>query len=150
MADDKVKRKRGNPNLKKGVQPAHLQGKDFKARPENINKYGVPKDVATLRKMMLGMGNDEIEVTIGSGKSAKVYKMTRFERILYDWFASSSFDKQKAVMEYAIGKVPDELKLTGEVKHIRVSLKKKEEAPSVDPAEDPAKDNLDEVEQEKQ
>jgi hypothetical protein len=114
LAPKPPKRKRGNPNMQKGVYPPQLVGKGFDAHPENINKYGIPSDVVTLKKMIQEMGNETIVVgTIGEGKLKTDIRLTRFERILFDWFESQSFDKQQAIMQYGLGKVPDKVELTG-------------------------------------
>lgn len=125
---DKPKRKRGNPNAKKGVYPEWLKEYSFAVRPEHINRYGVPNDVTTLKKMIQNIGNEAIVVgTIGEGKLKTDVTMTRFERILFDWFNSQSFDKQQAIMQYGLGKVPDKLNISGELKVIKVALKKKQD-----------------------
>lgn len=124
------KRKRGNPKLKKGEQPAWLKGKDFLAHPEHINRYGTPSDVTTLKKMILQMGNEAIELEDPKTKQRVI--LTRFERILFDWFNSQSFDKQQAIMQYGIGKIRDEVKVTGELKVIKVGIKKREDNADTD------------------
>jgi hypothetical protein len=126
--EEKPKKKRGNPKLQKGVQPDWLKGYDFKAHPERINKYGVPSDVVQLKRMIQAMGNEEVVVTtltVGKGKNKKEVpiKMSRFERILLDWFDSQSFDKQQAIMQYGVGKVPDLLEVSDR-KVIRVTIEK--------------------------
>ena len=122
---NKPKGKRGNPALKKGVQPEWLVGKGFDGHPEHINRYGIPSDIITLRKMVQQMGNEPVVVENILSKDKMV--MTRFERILFDWFNSQSFDKQQAIMQYGLGKVPDKLELSGSLKTIVVTIKKKEE-----------------------
>lgn len=117
-----------NPRIKKGEQPPWLKDKDFRANPQNINRYGIPSDVVALKKMVQEMGNEEIILDVGKGKNKKQYQMTRFQRILIDWFESQSFEKQQAIMQYGIGKVPDKLEVSGELKVIKVSLKKKGQA----------------------
>lgn len=121
-------KKRGNPNIQKGVQPEWLKGHGFDGHPEHINRYGVPSDVVTLKKMIQKMGNEAIVVgEIGEGKNKTAVTLTRFERILFDWFNSQSFEKQQAIMQYGLGKVPDKLEVSGELKVIKVALKKKQE-----------------------
>lgn len=120
------KRRKGNPNIKKGEQPEWLKPHSFAVKPENINKYGIPSDVVALKKAIQVMGNEEIQVVIGKGKGQKILSMTRFERILFDWFNSQSFEKQQAIMQYGVGKVPDKLDISGQVKVIQVGIKKKE------------------------
>jgi len=112
----------------KGVIPPQLRGKGFDAHPENINKYGVPKDAISLRRMIQAMGNEEIEAMIGKGGKKKKVITTRFKMIIDDWFNSLSFDKQQAIMQYGIGKVADKLEVSGELKVIKVSLKKTDDS----------------------
>lgn len=107
--------------------PKQLQGKGFEAHPEHINRNGRPKQFDELRKMIVDMGNDEIEIEVGKGKSKKKIKVTRFERILMDWFNSQSFEKQQAIIAHGFGKVPDKLDIGGQLKVIRVRLNKPED-----------------------
>jgi PBSX family phage terminase large subunit len=100
-----------NPNIKKGEMPAHLRGKGFDAHPEHIWKGGRPAHFGELRKLVQQMGNEEIQIELGTGKYKKNVRLTRFERILLDWFNSQSFDKQQAIMSHGFGKVPDRLQV---------------------------------------
>lgn len=109
----------------KGVYPPQLLGKGFDARPENINKYGVPSDAITLRKMIQAMGNEEVEVILKKG-AAKI-KMTRFERILFEWFTTQNSRKQELLMAYGFGKPAETINVSGELKIIKVGLKKKDD-----------------------
>lgn len=132
-----IKKKRGNPLLKKGEQAPWLAGKDFKANPERINRSGPPKDMVSLRKLIQEMGAEVIQIEIGKGKEKKIVEMTRMERILLDWFSSQTWQKQQQLMQYGFGVPKQEIELSGDVKHIVVTRKKKEE------------EALDEVEEEK-
>lgn len=96
---------------KKQAQPKQLIGKDFKSHPEHINRKGRPKRFDELRDMTVEMGNEIVPVEVGKGKTKKIILMTRFERILLNWFESLSFDKQQAVMQYGFGKIPDKLEI---------------------------------------
>lgn len=106
--------------------PPQLVGKTLRDRPQDINRKGRPKDFDQLRKMILEMGNEEIQVQVGKGKNKKTIELTRFERILLDWFNSQGFDKQQAIMQHSFGKIPDKLEISG-LKTISVALKKKED-----------------------
>jgi len=55
----------------------------------------------------LQLGNEVLEGKDGA-------KFTRFQLIIRDWLASGNFQKQKAALELAFGKVPDKTELTGE------------------------------------
>lgn len=111
----------------KGVVPPQLQGKGFDVHPENRNKKGPPKDVVALRRMIQEMGNEEIEVTIGRGRNRKTVKMTRMERILLEWYESDRAQKQELLLGYGYGKPPETINVSGELKVIKVGLKKKQE-----------------------
>ena len=119
-------RKRGNPNLQRGVQPEWLKQMGFDGHPEHINRYGTAGDISSLRKIVQKMGNEavEVQVTDKNGKK-KIIMLSRFERILLDWFSSQQFDKQQAAIQYGAGKVPDKLEVTDR-KTIRVTIEKKE------------------------
>lgn len=111
----------------KGVMPPQLVGKGFDVHPENRNKKGPPKDVVALRRMIQEMGNEEIEVTIGKGRNRRTVKMTRMERILLEWFESDRAQKQELLLGYGYGKPAETINLSGELKVIKVGLKKKQE-----------------------
>jgi phage terminase large subunit len=105
---------KGNPHLKKGVQPPWLKGHDFKAHPEHIVGGYKPTKFHELAKMAQDMGNETIELEIGPSSKRQKIKVTKFQAILLDWLQSQSFEKQKAVIEHAFGKIPDKLVLTDE------------------------------------
>lgn len=114
----------------KGVMPPQLTGKGFDAHPENRNKKGPPKDAIALRQMIQEMGAEEIEVLIGKGKNRKTVKMTRFERILLEWFQTDRAQKQEMLMGYGFGKPAENINISGELKVIKVALKKKQDGNS--------------------
>jgi len=111
----------------KGVIPPQLVGKGFDVHPENRNKKGPPKDAVALRKMIQDMGDEEIEVTIGKGKNRKTVRMTRIERILLEWYESERAQKQEMLMGYGFGKPVENINIGGELKVIKVALKKKQD-----------------------
>jgi hypothetical protein len=117
----------------KGVMPPQLAGKGFDVHPENRNKKGPPKDAVALRKMIQDMGDEEIEVTIGKGKNRKTVKMTRTERILLEWYESERVQKQELLMGYGYGKPAENINISGELKVIKVALKKKQETDNEQP-----------------
>lgn len=114
----------------KGVRPPQLIGKGFDAHPENRNKSGPPKRALELRNLISEMAAEEIEVEVGRGKDKRVVKMTRMERILLEWFETQSGKKQELLFAYGFGKPVDTLEVKGELRHIVVSRKKKEEPPT--------------------
>lgn len=111
----------------KGVYPPQLVGKGFDAHPENRNKKGAPRTAIALRDMIQEMASEEIEVTIGKGKDRKTVKMTRMERILLEWFETDRAQKQELLMGYGFGKPAETINVSGELKVIKVALKKKQE-----------------------
>ena len=124
----KPKKKQGNPNIQKGVQPAWLIGKDFKAKPENRNTTGAGiRSMKALRDKIQSMGEEVVEVPIKTPKGVVKVEMTRMEVILMDWFNSQTWQKQQQLLQYGFGIPKQVLEVQGELKHIRVSLKKKEE-----------------------
>lgn len=128
----KVVKKRGNPNLHKGMkQPANLVGNDFAAHPERINKQGGRiNTMKELRDKIQEMGAEEFEFIIEKGKRGqadKTIKMTRVERLLFDWFTSSVWQKQQQLLQYGWGIPKQEIAVSGELKVIKVALKKKQE-----------------------
>lgn len=127
----KIPKKRGNPNLRKGVQPAHLKGQDFAAHPERINRLGGRiNTIKELQQAIRDLGAEEIEAVVGEGKNKKKIKTTRMERVLIDWFESLSAQKQASLLAYGYGVPKQEVELTGTLKTIQVTLKKKDNADS--------------------
>jgi len=130
----KTAKKKGNPNFVKGVQPAHLKGHDFAAHPERINKLGGRiNTMKELRDKIQEMGAQEVEIIIEKGmkgKEDKTIKMTRVERLLFDWFTSSVWQKQQQLLQYGYGVPKQEIEVSGTLKTIHVTLKKKQDESS--------------------
>lgn len=126
------KKRRGNPNLVKGgPQPAWLIGKDFKAHPEHTSGAVVGiRTMKSLREKIQEMGSEVVEVEVKTKNGVQTIEMTRMEVILMDWFNSQTWQKQQQLLQYGFGIPKQVLELQGEVKHIRVSLKKKDEEKS--------------------
>lgn len=72
-----------------------------------INRKGRPRSFDALRALVLEIGNEVITNKDGSVQT------TRIQAIIRDWFVSNNFQKQKAILEIAFGKVPDQVELTG-------------------------------------
>lgn len=111
----------------KGVVPPQLMGKGFDAHPENRNKNGAPKTAIALRQLITEMAGETIEVEVGTGKDKKKVQMTRLERLLLEFFETSSARKQEMLLGYGYGKPAETLEVKGELKVIKVSLKKPQE-----------------------
>ena len=127
----KIPKKRGNPNAKKGVYPEQLKGHGFDSHPERINKLGGRiNTMKELRDKIQEMGAQEIELIIekgAKGKKDKTIKMTRVERLLFDWFTSSVWQKQQQLLQYGYGVPKQEIEVSGQLKIIKVTIKKKDE-----------------------
>ncbi len=66
-----------------------------------INRKGRPKTIDSVRKLAQQIANEEA-VEKGSA-------MSQIELILRDWANSKSFEKQLAFVQYAYGKVPEQV-----------------------------------------
>lgn len=80
--------------------------KPFVKGDSRINRGGRPKSFDAARALVLQLGNEVLEGKDGA-------KFTRFQLIIRDWLASGNFQKQKAALELAFGKVPDKVELGG-------------------------------------
>lgn len=80
-----------------------------------INRKGRPKSFNGLRILAKAIADEKAK---SGGKTLVVdgHSATVVEMILRSWAVSKDPRKQKAFMEIAYGKVPDELKTSGEVK----------------------------------
>ena len=81
--------------------------KPFVKGDPRINRGGRPKSFDAARALVLQLGNEVV-----SSADGKIVT-TRFQAILRDWLVSGNFQKQKAALELAFGKVPDKTELTG-------------------------------------
>lgn len=93
-----------NPNAKDNLKP-------FKKGDPRINRYGRPKSFDVLRKLAQRIANEPAAVKDG-------YTVTKIEVMLLNMMASKNSTDKKTFLEYAFGKVPDELNLNGELKTI--------------------------------
>lgn len=66
-----------------------------------INRKGRPKNIDAVRKLAQSIAEEE---TTDHGAV-----FTQIEAILRDWSRSKSFEKQLAFVQYAYGKVPDQI-----------------------------------------
>lgn len=72
-----------------------------------INRKGRPKNYDSLRKLILQILSETVSSQDGT------IAMSRIEFVLRDWLASRDYRKQLAVIQYAYGKPPDRVELTG-------------------------------------
>lgn len=83
-------------------------GKPFVKGDPRASKGGkAPRNFAKLRTLARKLASECI-ATDGSVDTTKV------EAIILDWLDSTDFNKQKAALELAYGKVPDKIEHTGE------------------------------------
>ena len=75
------------------------KGKD---RDPRINRYGRPKSFDVLRKLAQRIANEPVAVKNG-------YTVTRIEALLLNMSASKNSADRKTFLEYAYGKVKDEI-----------------------------------------
>jgi len=81
-----------------------------------INRKGRPKTVDAIRKLAQVIADEEIDY--------KGETFTKIELILRDWASSRVFEKQLAFVQYAFGKVPDQVFSDGRDVQIVVSWDK--------------------------
>ena len=79
----------------------------FQKGDPRINRKGRPKNFDALRKLAQMVGN---ELTL---KDGELIEKTTIERILRKWALSNEPALQKAFVEIAYGKVPDNLQISG-------------------------------------
>ena len=82
------------------------KGKD---RDPRINRYGRPKSFDILRKLAQRIAAEPVAVKNG-------YTVTRIEAMLLSMSSSKNPSDRKTFLEYAYGKVKDEIELGGETK----------------------------------
>ena len=70
---------------------------------KRINRKGRPKNFDMLRTLAIIIANEPM----GEGDN----RMTQVENIIRDWLKSHNFQKQKAALELAYGKVPESVNL---------------------------------------
>lgn len=82
-----------------------ITGKGFVKGDPRCHRGGRPRIFDVARDVALEIANRKVKTKKGERKIV--------QRILEGWANSRSWQAQKAFMEYAYGKVPDETKLTG-------------------------------------
>ena len=70
-----------------------------------INRKGRPRTGDAIRKLALGIANEEIE------KKGEIF--SQIELILRDWATSKTFEKQWAFVQYAYGRAPEPVSFEG-------------------------------------
>jgi hypothetical protein len=82
-----------------------VPGKPFVKGDKRINRHGRPSSFDALRRLAKSMAKEEFT---GGGVT-----MSRVQLILYDMMISKDPRKQLAFLEYAYGKVPAPVEITG-------------------------------------
>lgn len=79
----------------------------FKKGDPRINRKGRPKTFDALRRLAQQIACEIVESEDGSTA------MSRIQTVLHDWVTSGDKDKQRAFIEYAYGKVPNPVEMSG-------------------------------------
>lgn len=89
----------------------------FKKSDPRINRKGRPRSFDALRELAQQIAHEA--ATSGGGPLViDGHVVTVTEAILRKWAASQNPQLQRAFIEVAFGKVPDDVKLTAEITHI--------------------------------
>jgi hypothetical protein len=93
----------------------------FKKGDPRIWRKGRPKSFDAFRELSIAIANEEAKGKSEDGKSGKCviingHKATIAEMVVRQWFMSGNFQKQLAAIQYAYGKVPDDINLKGSLK----------------------------------
>ena len=90
-----------NPNVLDNLKP-------FKKKDPRINRHGRPKSFDVLRKLAQRIAAESIA-------EKNSYTVTRIEAMLLAMSSSKNPSDRRAFLEYAYGKVKDEIELGGKV-----------------------------------
>jgi hypothetical protein len=112
--------------------PPQLRAYLFKKDDPRINRKGRPKDFDALRELAREILSQAVLVPVGKGKNKQEIVLTRVETILMDWVMGTNFQKQLAVIQYAYGKVPDKVDVSGTLSSWSAFIKRND-----DPDKDP-------------
>lgn len=88
----------------------------FQKGDPRINRNGRPKTFDAFRELALAIAHEEAKRGKGENQETIVingHKATIAETILRQWAASNNPQLQRAFIEYAFGKVPEQHELTG-------------------------------------
>lgn len=84
-------------------------------KDERINRTGQNAKFTEVRHLTQRLFDEmtqvNIKVAIGKKEMDATVTMTRLEDMIRDWIASKDFQKQNRALEYAVGKVPDQLQI---------------------------------------
>ena len=99
--------------------PKQLQGKTFRDHPERINRKGRPKSFDKLRELAVSLANETAKDAQGRAVEFEGHTATQIEMLLRVMMR----ENPARFVEIAFGKVPDEVKLSGSVNVIKVTVK---------------------------
>jgi len=84
----------------------------FREHPEHRWRKGTPEDFNEVRSLAKAIANEKVK-SGGQPIIIDGHAATTVEAILRQWATSKNPIMQRLFMEYAFGKVPDEMRLTG-------------------------------------
>jgi hypothetical protein len=84
-------------------------------KDNRINRTGQNAKFTEFRHLVNGIFAEEIYVEKGSGDKSKKMQMSQLEFMIREWIQSKDYQKQSKALEYAVGKVPDELHINSDI-----------------------------------
>ena len=90
-----------------------VPGKPFVKGDPRINRNGRPRTFDALQKLTIELAHEVATTKDGAPVVRNEHKVTVVEAVLRQWLQSGNFQKQKAALEIAFGKVPDVTRLEG-------------------------------------
>lgn len=96
-------------------------GKPFTKGDPRINRKGRPKTFDALRALAQQIGNEEAQVN-GQPVIINGHKVTKTEAVLREWVCGDNPQLQRAFIEIAYGKVPDNLDITSKGGPIQIGV----------------------------
>ena len=91
--------------------------KPFTKADPRINRKGRPKSFDAFRELALQIAHEPATQKDGLPFILDGHVVTKTEMILRQWAASKDPRLQQAFIQIAYGKVPDEVKISGAVRH---------------------------------
>ena len=88
-------------------------GRPFKKGDPRINRKGRPKSFDAARELAKEIAHRKATLKDGSIYTVDGHAVSYIEAILINWSQSGDLNKQKAFVEYAYGKVPNAVEVTG-------------------------------------